>query len=196
MISTFLCCLLALITKRREDIPSIGGYIPLIIQSDSMKGIFDRHDLIIDREYEQNQNLEIGDIITFYTFINGIRVLNTHVIYDIKEDETGLSYLTKGYHNESVDDSEVHPPDIVGIYCFRVPLIGRAIAFMQTSFGFFLCILVPLALLFLVQLIYTIVHYVILMKDNSVMQMKEEYETKVEQLKQEIDELKKDKESR
>lgn len=193
MILSFICCYFAISSRQNQGIPAIGQYIPVSIKSESMKGIFDQGDLILVKKYEPSRKLEIGDIITYYTIIKGRRVLNTHQIHSIDYDEDGRRvYMTKGVNNLAVDEMIVKESDIIGTYQMRIPLVGRFITFLQTRFGFFICILFPLGIAFLVQLLYTIIQYAILRKDESVQKMREQYKQEINDLRIQIDELRRD----
>lgn len=193
MILSFICCYFAISSRQNQGIPAIGQYIPVSIKSESMKGIFDQGDLILVKKYEPSRKHEIGDIITYYTIIKGRRVLNTHQIHSIDYDEDGRRvYMTKGVNNLAVDEMIVKESDIIGTYQMRIPLAGRFITFLQTRFGFFICILFPLGIAFLVQLLYTIIQYAILRKDESVQKMREQYKQEINDLRIQIDELKRD----
>ncbi|WP_167954748.1 signal peptidase I [Anaerosporobacter faecicola] len=184
MILSFICCYFAISSKRQNGIPKLGDYIPIAIQSNSMKGVFGKGDLILSKSYTQGHSLQIGDIITYYTIINGKRVVNTHTIIAFQESETGQRMIeTKGVNNLAADERLVQESEIIGIYAFHIPLLGQVISFMQTRFGFFVCILFPLAVAFLVQLLYTIVQYAILRKDIAVQNMKAEYDQEIRDLK-------------
>lgn len=193
MILSFICCYFAIYSKQKQGIPAIGQYIPVSIKSESMKGIFNQGDLILVKKYEPSRKHEIGDIITYYTIIKGRRVLNTHQIHSIDYDEDGRRvYMTKGVNNLAVDEMIVKESDIIGTYQMRIPLVGRFITFLQTRFGFFICILFPLGIAFLVQLLYTIIQYAILRKDESVQKMREQYKQEINDLRIQIDELRRD----
>lgn len=193
MILSFICCYFAISSRQNQGIPAIGQYIPVSIKSESMKGIFNQGDLILVKKYEPSCKLEIGDIITYYTIIKGRRVLNTHQIHSIDYDGDGRRvYKTKGVNNLAVDEMTVKESDVIGTYRMRIPLAGRFITFLQTRFGFFICILFPLGIAFLVQLLYTVIQYALLRKDESVQKMREQYKQEINDLRIQIDELKRD----
>jgi len=143
----------AFITKKGNGVPNFLGYSPISILSDSMKPFFEKGDLIVDKRVTDVTKLEVGDVITFWTVINGERVLNSHRIVDITDYDTYLSFTTKGDANTIEDALTVHQNEIVGRYLFRIRKIGSFFEFAQTSTGFLLIIVVPFALFFLWQLV-------------------------------------------
>jgi len=148
------CSYSAYVTKAGNGVPSIFGYEPFSVQSDSMSPFFYQGDLVIDKKVTDPSTLQVGDVITFWTIINGYKVLNTHRIVAITDYGDGTYYFdTKGDANPVNDTSSVHSTDVVGIYKFHLKGVGSALDFLQTSKGFFICIVVPVGLFFLYQLI-------------------------------------------
>ena len=81
--------------------------------------------------------------------------INTHRIVAIE----GNSYVTKGDNNLLRDNEGDHPyvvyyTDVIGVVDpeDRIGGLGGVIAFLHSSLGFFLCIVLPLALFFLYEL--------------------------------------------
>ena len=83
IIIAFFCTYTAYVTKNGSGVPDIFGYEPFSIQSDSMSPFFEKGDLVIDKRVEDTSKLQVGDVITFWTIIDGQKVLNTHRIIDI-----------------------------------------------------------------------------------------------------------------
>ena len=147
------CSFTAFISKAGDGVPSFFGVRPFSIQSDSMSPFFNKGDLIIDMKVNDYSELQVGDVITFWTVINGERVLNSHRIIEINDYETYLSFTTKGDANTIADSLSVHQSEIVGKYRFHIPKLGSFIDFLQTSTGFLVVIVIPCALFFIWQLI-------------------------------------------
>ena len=140
-------------TKAGSGVPSIFGFRPFAVQSDSMAPTFEKGDLIIDKAVKDPHDLVEGDVITFWTVINGQKVLNTHRITAITDYENYLYFDTKGDNNTIEDTTGVHQNDIVGIYTFKIKNVGTVLDFLQTSIGFGLCIVLPVAIFFIFELI-------------------------------------------
>ena len=174
-----LCILLAIFagysafaSKAGTGVPSIFGIRPFAVQSDSMVPTFKKGDLIIDKSVDP-KTLQVGDVVTFWTIINGQRVLNTHRIVNITDQGNFLYFDTKGDNNTIGDASGVHQNDIVGKYMFKIPNVGTILDFLQTTLGFGLCIVLPVAIFFIYELIQffkTLMEY----KTETVKQQMEE----------------------
>lgn len=152
IVIAILCSYTAFVTKAGNGVPSLFGIRPFSVQTDSMKPFFEQGDLIIDKAVDP-ATLKVGDVITFWTVINGYRVLNTHRIVNITDYGNYLYFDTKGDANPIADTTGVHQSEIVGKYITHIPKLGKFIDFLQTSKGFFICIVVPVAIFFIYQLI-------------------------------------------
>lgn len=152
IIVAIVCSYTAFVTKAGNGVPSIFGIRPFSVQTDSMAPTFNKGDLIIDKVVDPAA-LQVGDIITFWTVINGYRVLNTHRIVSITDAGNYLYFETKGDANPVADATGVHQSEIVGKYQTHIPKVGAFIDFLQTSKGFFICIVVPVAIFFIFELI-------------------------------------------
>ena len=133
-------------TTDEETLPNIGGSFPLMVQSGSMSGTIEVGDLIIVHTPDESTELKKDDIVTFWDNEPG-GVLVTHRIVEVTADDDGkLAYRTKGDANNAADAELVYPDDIVGTYQFRIPYLGNVALFMQTIPGLIVCVVLPLAL--------------------------------------------------
>lgn len=133
-------------TTDEKTLPNIGGAFPLMVQSGSMSGTIEVGDLIIVHTFDESQELKKDDIVTFWDGEPG-GTLVTHRIMQITTDDDGkMAYRTKGDANNAMDVNLVYPDDIVGIYRFRIPYLGNVALFMQTIPGLVVCVILPLAL--------------------------------------------------
>lgn len=148
-----VCSYSAFTTKSGSGVPNIFGFEPFAVQSDSMAPFFYKGDLVIDKAIKPGTTIEVGDIITFWTVINGYKVLNTHRVTDIIDYGDHYYFETKGDAATENDYLGVHQGDVVGKYVTHIPKLGSVLDFLQTSKGFFCCIVVPVALFFIYQLI-------------------------------------------
>ncbi len=129
-----------------SKIPNVGGTFPLMVKSGSMSPTIEEGDLIIlhatDKKYDYKKN----EIITFWEKGAG-SVLITHRIIDVTKDDNGnVAYVTQGDFNATQDRNLVHAEDIVGVYQNRLPGLGRIALFMQTIPGIIICVVLPLAI--------------------------------------------------
>ena len=105
LIFALLVTILVFTSDRNNGVPNLLGYIPLTVESDSMKPAFSKNDLIISRDIDDIKDLNEGDVITFWTIIDGKRVKNTHRIIKVNEHDWNISYVTKGDNNPTEDSA-------------------------------------------------------------------------------------------
>ena len=147
-----VCTYVSFVSSSGNGVPSILGIRPFSIQTESMYPTLHPGDLIIATAADPDE-LREDDIVTYWTVINGERVLNTHRITDIYDGGTHLIFATKGDNNTTADAMTVHESEIVGLYRFRIPGVGKVFDFLQTSMGFFLVIVLPVFLFFIYHLV-------------------------------------------
>ncbi len=148
-----VCTYISFVTTSGNGVPNVFGLRLLSIQTDSMYPKFKSGDLIISVGIDDPSELRPKDIITYWTVINGERVLNTHRIENIYDGGGYLIFETKGDNNANVDPLTVHESELVGVYKFCIPGVGKALDYLQTSTGFLLVVLIPVLLFFLYHLV-------------------------------------------
>ena len=136
-----------------NGVPSIFGVRVLSIQTESMYPTLLPGDLIFDTAVKDPAKLQKGDIITYWTVINGERALNTHTIHEIYNGDGYLIFGTKGDNNTVADPLTVHESEIVGKYAFRIGGLGKVFDYLQTSTGFLLVVVIPVFIFFLFYLV-------------------------------------------
>ena len=95
-----------------EKVPTLGGYAPLIVLTDSMYPEIESGDLIFIKS-EKAENVKVGDVISFFDPDgNGTSVV-THRVVEIVNDG-GLRFRTKGDANNTEDPSLVPAGNLVG----------------------------------------------------------------------------------
>ncbi len=165
--------LIGVLTSRANGgVPNVFGKAPIGVLTNSMHGdnsdSFNEGDLIICDVIDKNNipKYEVGDVVTFAQDItgDGKQSLVTHRIYKVNE---GGTFLTKGDNNETFDQDQHNSivfPDLTndGILAqyhgTKIPVLGGVINFLQTSTGFFWCILFPMILFFLYQAVRVIMN--------------------------------------
>lgn len=130
-----------------DEVPTFGGYSPMIVLSPSMEDTIMTGDLIIIQETDA-ETVKEGEIISFFDpDMDGTKV-NTHRVMEIKIDAEGnKTFITKGDNNNAMDPSPVPAESVIGRYMFRVPGAGNVAMFMQSTPGLIVCIAVPIILL-------------------------------------------------
>jgi len=148
-----ICTYISFVNTSGTGVPNILGLRLLSIQTDSMYPTIKAGDLVIDVGVGDASELRSGDVITYWTMINGEHVLNTHRIVAIYDGGEHLIFETKGDANSTADPMTVHENKIVGKYKFRIPGVGKAIDYLQTSTGFLLVVLIPVFIFFIFHLV-------------------------------------------
>ncbi len=148
-ISTYI----SFVSSSGNGVPNIFGLRILSIQTDSMYDTLVPGDLIVDVGVDDPGELRKNDIITYWTVINGEKVLNTHRIVNIYSGGDYLIFETKGDNNTAADPLTVHESKIVGKYAFRIPSVGKVFDYLQTSKGFLLVVLIPVFIFFIFHLV-------------------------------------------
>lgn len=134
----------------KDNVPSIGGYAPLIVLSGSMETEIHTGDLIIVKQVEIS-SLKEGDIIAFYTD-DTKQTIVTHRIVDIIEEDGNVRFITKGDNNETKDVGYVDSNLVVGIYeNTRFGGLGNVAMFLQTPTGICIIISIPVLILIISQ---------------------------------------------
>ena len=153
LILALLMTVMVFSSGRNNGIANLMGFIPMTVESDSMKPTFQKNDLIICKEVDDVYKLKEGDVITFWTLIDGQKVKNTHRIVEITELDGDRSFITRGDNNEIDDLVPVMKGDIIGQWDgFKIGGFGKVMSFLRTKTGFFICIVIPMAVFFLVEL--------------------------------------------
>ena len=153
LLFALLVTVLVFSSSRNGDTANLFGYIPLSVESDSMKPTFKQGDLILIKEVDDLYDLKEGDVITYWTIIDGKRVKNTHRIVSINEFESTRSFVMKGDNNDANDEEPALPSDIIGKWNeVKIGGGGTVMDFLRTKKGFFICIVVPMILFFLFEL--------------------------------------------
>ena len=153
IVVAFICTYTSFVTKSGSGVPSILGFEPFAIQSDSMSPFFEKGDLVIDKKISNIDDLKEEDVITFWTIIEGQRVLNTHRIVSIEDTGNFKYFVTKGDNNTVEDSLTVHQAEIVGKYLTHIKGLGKVLDFLQTSKGFFCAIVLPVFAFFIYYLV-------------------------------------------
>lgn len=157
IIGTILCIILlpiliinlTLIVKsytNADEVPSVGGYFPMIVLTDSMDPEIQSGDLIFCHTVEA-EAVQVGDIISFYDPMGNGSTVVTHRVMEIKDEGTGRSFITKGDNNNTEDQMPVQAEDVIGLYKSRIAGAGNIAMFMQTTPGLIVCVIVPVILL-------------------------------------------------
>jgi signal peptidase len=148
-----VCTFISFVSSSGNGVPNILGIQLLSIQTDSMYPTLKAGDLAVDTPVKDASKLRPDDVITYWTVIDGERVLNTHRIVNVFDGGEYLIFETKGDNNTSVDPLTVHESEVIGKYKFHIGGLGKAFDYLQTPTGFFLVVLLPVLLFFIFNLV-------------------------------------------
>lgn len=175
LIFALLITIIVFSSGRNNGVANLFGFIPMTVESDSMKPTFNKNDLIICKEIDDLNSLKEGDVITFWTVIDGKRVKNTHRIVSVNEGDGARSFITRGDNNPVDDTSPAYASDIIAKWNnVKIAGVGKFMNFLRTKKGFFICILIPMAIFFLFELYKFIVTLIEVKRPEPAEQLDEE----------------------
>ena len=141
------------LSSRSAGIANIKGVAFFSVQTDSMEPTIMAGDLMISRLTKNDTVFEVGDVVTFEMYVDRTKILNSHRIVSIREVNGVTYYATKGDNSSGQDQRELSSGDIVAKWTGKkLGSMGKVMDFLQTQKGFFICVLLPLALFFLYML--------------------------------------------
>lgn len=149
-------------TLDRND-RSIFGVKFYIVQTDSMslsennkdmEVHFSAGDIVMIKNLDdaKKRQLQPGDIIAFLsTNSESYGETVTHMVREVRTTKDGnlLGYVTYGTNTGTNDEAIVEPEYILGQYSGKLTGVGNFFAFIKTTPGYIVCILVPFLLLIL-----------------------------------------------
>lgn len=170
------------LTSKKDGIPSLFGYSPFSILTGSMEPTLNPGDIALCKKIDDNTELKENDIITFKSNIKGKKVFITHRINTIAKQEDGTVLITtKGDNNDVSDSTPLKREDVVAKYDNKkIILLGYFITFISNKYVFFFLIIIPLAILFIMELVDLIKQLV----QNAEDRIREEEEQEKEKKKQ------------
>lgn len=157
-----------------KNVPTVGGTCFLNVKTDSMNAKkpdnvpadkpagFSSGTLLLSKYIAEDDAaidaLEVGDVITFEMKLDGSNTVdyNTHRITAVERNENGtlVSVNTKGDNNDLEDGAKVARGTIIALYTgSKIPGLGNVMDFLSTRVGFGVCILLPLILFFIYQVV-------------------------------------------
>ena len=141
------CTLIVKSWINKDEVPSIGGVMPLIVLTDSMAPDIKSGDIIICKKADA-ADIAVGDDISFFDPAGNGSSIVTHRVIEIKQENGQLSFKTKGTNNNTEDRIAVPADKLVGKYTgIRFAMAGKIALFMQTVPGLIVCVVVPIVLL-------------------------------------------------
>lgn len=130
----------------QDEISDIGGFLPLIVLTDSMYPTIQSGDLVICHKAEP-EKIQVGDVIAFFDPAGNENNVVIHRVIEIASEKGELAFRTQGDANNTADELAVPASSLVGIYRTRIAGAGNAAMFLQTSTGLIVCVVIPLLIL-------------------------------------------------
>lgn len=163
VIGTIMCIILipilimnlTLIVKsytNKNDVPSIGGYLPLIVLTNSMYPEIESGDLIICHTSDA-EDIKENDVIAFFDPAGNGTSIVTHRVIELVTEDGELFFRTRGDNNNTEDKDLVPADSLVGVYQTRINGAGNIAMFMQSTTGLIICVVLPIILLILYDVI-------------------------------------------
>lgn len=147
------------------------GVRAYIAKYDTMEPTIKPYDLVFINKVNPD-NLEVGDLITFYADIdyNGVDEMVTYYIYSI-DDVNGVNTFRVNAEGSNIPANVLLLDDqIIGGYSFRIAGLGRLIEFVASPFG----------IAAIVVNVGVIVAIVLLIKDSNKKAKNQKEEEKIE----------------
>lgn len=147
------CTLIIKSTIDKDRVPTAFGLFPMIVLTNSMEPGIRSGDLVLCRTASPESILE-GDIICYYSNpMVGLETV-THRVIGVNTAEDGTrSFITKGDANNAEDKAPVPQSNVVGKYITRFRGLGNVAMFMQTNKGILCCVVLPLVLLIVFEMV-------------------------------------------
>lgn len=143
LLTTFLFLIVVLTvfmivsSKLSGEEPNLFGYQMKTVLSGSMEPKIQTGSIIFIQQFEKDEILTEGDVITFLTEED---ILVTHRIIEINGNE----FITKGDNNNGNDIKPVLSQNIIGKYTgITIPFIGYGMGFAKTKLGSALLLILP-----------------------------------------------------
>lgn len=145
-----LLIIFLVVSKAQGGPPTLFGRQMYFIRSGSMSTYLEVGDVIICEKYDGGELLagKDGDIVTYMGEVGGKPELITHRVISVSGD----TVITKGDAND-VADSPISKDEIVAVMVHKTVVIDKIYAVISTTWGFWLLIFTPIALLIISEII-------------------------------------------
>jgi signal peptidase I len=115
---------------------------PLTVMSGSMEPTIRTGDVVVAREIAP-LDARRGDVVSFRDPERG-GLLVTHRVRSISRDGDKVTFVTKGDANNASERWRVATDEKISRTMYRIPAIGRVLAFSHTRQGILMLVLLPL----------------------------------------------------
>lgn len=143
-----------------ETTSKILGIYPLIVESNSMSPLFEKDDLIFSKPINEEE-VKIGDIISFENIYSSKRQIVTHRVNKIIIEDGVKKYITKGDANDFTDYYSLDGKCILGKYQSKIPKLGALIKLIRQPMTLILLVII-------IILIYLLIHFATKVKNQNM----------------------------
>jgi len=119
-----------------------GGDAAYIVTSDSMSPTIEAGDVVITRDVS-SETIKTGDVVTFHDESRPESESVTHRVVEIREEDDGRYFRTKGDANEAADDGLVPAEYAQGKLHLHIPSLGYLLLFARSSVGLVVLVIAP-----------------------------------------------------
>jgi len=148
LIITILVAAVLFANSESKD-KSIFGYRYYNVLTPSMTPTISVGSVVFVKMVEPTE-LNEGDIITYSTSTDG-KIVVTHRISEVINDENGLRFITKGDANNVTDLNPVVASKVIGKVNLVIPYLGNILVYMQSRI--WLIVLGIVALMLIMEVI-------------------------------------------
>lgn len=138
----FTIALLAFVVFIRVDPDQTSqfiGYQFYTVLTDSMEPVIPTYSFVLSKRVDQDDELMPGQIITFRADRFGVETVFTHYLKKIEEVDGITYYRTQGENApDHYDHYQTTRADIIGIYQFHIPYVGKFALFLQSEYALLL----------------------------------------------------------
>lgn len=115
---------------------------PLTVMSGSMEPTINTGDVVVARQISP-LDARVGDVVSFRDPDRG-GLLVTHRVRSMSRSGGKVTFVTKGDANNSSERWRVGTEDKISRTMYRIPAVGRVLAFSHTRQGILMLVLLPL----------------------------------------------------
>ena len=149
------------------EAPTVFGWQILRITTGSMAPTYPTDTMVFVRKVDP-ADVEPGDVISFYSSDPGLDgSLNTHRVVEVREEGDHYVYVTKGDANNAQDQYDADSRRLLGKVVGSSYLLGKLSRLMANPLVFIPVILVPLAVILIVNIVHTVSYAKVLAKEEA-----------------------------
>lgn len=106
------------------------------VLTNSMEPTIEANSLVLVKTYKDGMKIEKGDILTFLANRFGEEIIITHRFSHTELNENReMVYKTHPEGSNTLDVYETKKDDLLGVYLWHIPYVGKLILFLRSAFG-------------------------------------------------------------